>query len=98
MRRARWLPPIVVLLTVFCPAQPAPAAPLVRDGKAVAVVALPPDPDEAEKLAARDLIDHAEKMSGARLETVSVAAKDVSPYLDRARRDGKVPVFLGRNA
>src|SRR5947208_1906516 len=94
MRLLAW----VCLLLVTYSACPAPAATLVRDGKPLAVVALPPSPDDAEKLAARELIDHVEKMSGARLEIVTVDGKDLESYLEQARRDGKVPIFLGRSA
>ena len=58
------------LLAYF--AAPAAAADLVRDGKSVAVVALPPAPTDTEKLAARELVEHVEKMSGAKLETATV--------------------------
>jgi hypothetical protein len=76
----------------------APAATLVRDGKPAAVVALPPEPDAAEKLAARELIDHVEKMSGARLETVTVDPKDLDAFLARSAKGGTVAVVLGRAA
>ena len=57
MARERWLAGLGTLL-VLSVGIPAPAATLVQDGKARAVVALPPTPDETEKRAARDLIDH----------------------------------------
>src|SRR5262245_51226945 len=62
------------------------AAPIVRDGKPAAVVVLPPDADAVEKLAAKELIDHVEKMSGARLETATALPMD------------KTAVVLGRAA
>lgn len=76
----------------------APGAVLVRDGKPVAVVALPPEPDAAEKLAARELVEHVEKMSGAKLETVTVDPKAIDSFLDTAAKDGTTPVVLGRTA
>lgn len=76
----------------------AQGAPLVQDGKAKAVIALPPDADEAEKHAARELIEHIEKMSGVRLESTAAEAKDLDRFLEQARKDGKVPVCLGRTA
>ncbi len=87
-----------VVLLMPCFAGTAPAAPLVRDGKAVAIVALPGNPDAAEKLAARDLIDHVEKMTGAKLETVSLDPKELDTFLAKSAKDGKVPVVLGRAA
>ena len=86
------------LLCCLCLAGVAPAAVLVRDGKAVAVVALPPNPDAGEKLAAADLIEHVEKMTGARLETATLDPKDLDTFLAQAAKDGKVPVVLGRAA
>jgi hypothetical protein len=75
-----------------------PGVALVRDGKALAVVAMPSDPDDSEKLAARELIDHVEKMSGARLATVTVDGRDLDRFLEQARSDGRVAVCLGRSA
>ena len=75
---------------------PVTAADLVRDGKPVAVVALPPSPDDAEKHAARELVEHVEKMSGAKLETATVEPKDVDAFLLRTAKDGKAAVCLGR--
>src|SRR5262249_20766057 len=76
--------------------EPASAATLVQDGKARAFVVLPPKPDDTEKLAARELIDHIEKMSGVRLETVNQEAQDLDRFLEQTRQDGKVAVCLGR--
>jgi hypothetical protein len=84
------------LLAVFI-ATPSPAATLVRDGQAVAIVALPPQPNEFESLAASELIEHVAKMSGAKLETSTVDAPDVDAFLAKARRDGRAVVFIGRN-
>jgi hypothetical protein len=77
-------------------AAPAAAADLVRDGKPVAVVALPPGPDETEKHAARELVDHVEKMSGAKLETATVEPKELDAFLDRTAKAGRAAVCLGR--
>ncbi len=76
----------------------APAAHLVRNGGAVSVVVLPPEPDAGEKLAAKELIEHVEKMSGAKLETVTADPKTIDAFLDRMRMDGTTPVVLGRAA
>lgn len=74
------------------------SADLVRDGKPVAVIALPSNPDENEKLAARELTEHVEKMSGAKLSTTTVDPKTLDAFLDRSRMDGVKPVVLGRAA
>lgn len=77
----------------------ASAADLVRDGKPVAVIALPPGPDEAEKLAARELAGHLESMSAAQLPApVTVDPKELDAFLERSRMGGAVPVVLGRAA
>ncbi|HEX8914177.1 MAG TPA: DUF4838 domain-containing protein [Humisphaera sp.] len=87
---------LLVLLSL-CP-RPSHAAALVQDGKAVAVVALPPSPDEAEALAAKELIDHVEKMSGVTLPTVTVDPAAVDAFLEKSRKEGQAPVVLGRAA
>lgn len=86
------------LLLGICLGDPAAAATLVQDGKARSVVVLPSDADDTEKLAARELIAHVEKMSGARLESTTIVPKDLDQFLEQARRDGRVPVCLGRAA
>lgn len=74
-----------------------PAATLVKDGKPMAVVALPTDPDEHEQLALEDLIEHIQKMSGAELDRATVDAEDVDAFLARTKAAGHVPILLGRN-
>jgi hypothetical protein len=74
-----------------------PAATLVKDGRARAVIALPSDPDEHETLGAADLIEHIRKMSGAEIETVTVDADAVDDFVVKSPAAGRVPVFLGRN-
>src|SRR4051812_32680917 len=68
----------------------ASAADLVRDGKARAVIVVPGDADATEKLAARELQDHVERISGARLAVV-----DDKAYAAQA---SELPVYLGRSA
>jgi len=85
---------LTLLLLLSCPL---PGATLVQDGRPTAVVALPTEPDEYEQLAFDDLKDHVEKMSGAELESITVDAKDVDAAIARAKADGRVPIFLGRN-
>jgi len=74
------------------------AATLVKDGKAVAVVVVPPDSDEHEKLAVQDLVTYVEKISGAKLEVAPVKAADVAAFANQLKQQGKTPVLLGRNA
>jgi hypothetical protein len=87
-----------LLCCTVLPVASAHGATLVKDGKAVAVVALPPEPNDAEKLAASELIDHVQKMSGAKLETVTVDPKDLDSVLEEARGSRKAVVCLGRVA
>lgn len=84
---------LFVLLTPF-----ASAADLVRDGKPVGVIVLPPDPDASDTLAANELIEHVKQMSGAELPTAIVEVDDLNGFLKRARKGGQTPVVLGRTA
>jgi len=74
-----------------------PAATLVRDGQATAVIALPDQPTEFEKLAAEHLAKHVEKMSGAKIETTTVEAGGADAFVTKSRGEKKTPVFIGRN-
>ncbi len=74
-----------------------PAATLVKNGQPAAVLALPAEPDAYEKLAAKELTEHLEKMSGAKLETATVDAKEVADFLTKSKAAGRVPIFIGRN-
>ncbi len=65
---------------------PSPAATLVRDGQATAVIALPLEPDASEALAAKVLIEHVEKISGAKLEIATVNAPNVDAFLAKDSR------------
>ncbi|MDQ3622166.1 MAG: hypothetical protein M3463_06720, partial [Verrucomicrobiota bacterium] len=85
------------LLAAITMAAPSPAATLVREGRPAAIVALPQEPNAFESLAARELIEHVEKMSGAKLETATVDAGGVDDFLAQARHDGRAAVLLGRN-
>ena len=73
------------------------AATLVRDGKPSAVIALPPEPTAFETLAAKELATHLEKMSGAKLETVTVDAAGADAFAAKARGEKKAVIFIGRN-
>ncbi|MFM8272384.1 MAG: DUF4838 domain-containing protein [Gemmata sp.] len=92
------MPRVLCLAALLSLATGATAAPLVRDGKAVAFVVLPPAPDAAEKLAARELIDHVEKISGAKLETVPLEPDALDALLKGSAKSGMTPVVLGRAA
>jgi len=91
------LRPAMVFALFFLLSGPLPAATLAKSGRATAVVALPPEPDEYEQLAFDDLKDHVQKMSGAELESITVDAKDVDAAIARSKAHGRVPIFLGRN-
>ncbi len=91
----RWMPSLCLLTALTGPAV---ATDLVRDGKPVAVLAVPPNPDDAEKLAARELTSHLEQMAGAKLPTITTDPKDLDAFLERSRQDGIVPIVLGRAA
>ena len=72
------------------------AATLVKDGQATAIIALPLQPDDHEKLAAADLVEHVAKMSGATLEVVNLDAAGLNGFLTTAVRQDKTAVVLVR--
>jgi hypothetical protein len=74
---------------------PAHAAPLVVDGKPAAIVAVAADAGEWETLAAKDLIDYVEQISGAKLEQTTVAPDGVNAFAKKARKDKLTPIIIG---
>lgn len=87
---------LLLLLATLLPL-PLSGATLVNSGQPAAVLALPADPDVHEKLAAKELTEHLEKMSGAKLETATVSAAEVGEFIKQSKAAGRIPVFLGRN-
>jgi hypothetical protein len=87
-----------LFLLVGLSALPAPAATLVQDGKPTAIILLPASPDDAEKLAAAELIEHVEKMSGAKLATKNIDVKELATAQQEAKISGQVTICLGRLA
>lgn len=71
------------------------AAPLVADGRPVAVVAVAADAGQWETQAANDLIDYVEQMSGAKLEQKTLAAAELPAFLMQAAADRLTPVVVG---
>jgi hypothetical protein len=94
---SRWAKAAALLLSMPC-VSVVSATTLVRDGKPVAVVALPPQPDAFETRALGELTAHVGKMSGAKLPTATVAAEQVAAFFAETKAKGQVPVFIGRNA
>ena len=74
------------------------AAPLVKDGQPVAVIAVSSQPNEEEKRALADLTAYIEKISGAKLETAVVEEQGVEAFRTKTRQAGKTPVLIGRYA
>lgn len=96
--KSRAFPKLALLLLVaLLSALPLSAATLVKNGQPTAVLALPAQPDDAEKLAAKELAEHIEKMSGSKLETATVNAAEVGDFIKQSKAARRVPVFLGRN-
>lgn len=87
-----------LLILGSCLPGTASAATLVQDGKARAVILLPSDADDVEKLAAKELVEHIEKMSGAKLDIVNIDIRAVDRIIEETRAAGKVPVCLGVTA
>jgi hypothetical protein len=65
---------------------------LVAEGKPVAVLVLPAQPDQDEKLAAAEIQQHVEKISGVRLEIVAPDKKP--PEMTRVLIGAAAPVSL----
>lgn len=70
---------------------------LVTEGKPRAILALPLPAAALETLAAEELIEHIERMSGARLEVAHMDAHKVEEFLGQQRRAGRGVVFIGSN-
>jgi hypothetical protein len=60
---------------------------LVRDGQSQATIVLPAEPTKDESLAAKELVEHIERMSGAKL-----------PVVKAGERVSGVPVYIGSAA
>jgi len=74
------------------------AAPLVEHGRPLAVVAIASEADEHEELAARELIDHVEGMSGAKLELTRIDIAAAAKFVQQTRCNKQTPVVIGRLA
>jgi hypothetical protein len=72
-----------------------PAATLVKDGNAVAVIVVSARTNEFEKLAARELRGYVEKMSGARLAVVTAETAQVEGVIRDLQAKGQTPILLG---
>ena len=86
---------IITLTILVLAAGMLQAATLVKDAKATAVIALPAQPDDHEKLAAKDLADYVAKMSGATLEVKNLEAAGLNAFLADAAKQGQTAVVLG---
>ncbi len=64
---------LLVLSAAFCGAFAGETVALVKDGKPQAVILVPKDADSTVKLAAKELADYVEKITGARLSTAETA-------------------------
>ena len=73
-------------------------ATLVRDGQPAAVIGVPTGPTDVEALAAKELIAHIEKMSGAALELREVAPATAKDFIATCAKAKKLPVLIGRAA
>jgi len=85
------------LTASLCFAHAANAATLVKDGQAVAIIATTPESNAREKEAVKELTAVIEKISGAKLESAIVDAKDVDAFTKQSKQAGKTPIFIGRN-
>ncbi|MDP6502808.1 MAG: DUF4838 domain-containing protein, partial [Planctomycetota bacterium] len=72
------------------------AATLTKDGRAVSVIVLPSEPSEVETLAARELAEHVEKISGAKVETANIASEKIDDFIGSSKAAGRLPILLGQ--
>lgn len=70
---------------------------LVSNGKAATIIAVPTNSDDDEKLAAADLVEYIEKISGVKLETATVDAGGVEAFIQKMKGQSTIPLFLGSN-
>jgi hypothetical protein len=76
----------------------AQGATLVRDGKAVSAIAVSAETNEFEGLAARELAGYVEKMSGVRLEIITVQPGTIDGLIRDSAARGNGLVVLGKAA
>jgi len=88
----------MALLASFLVTGRASAVTLVKDGKTMAEIAVPAETNQYEALAARELADALEKMTGARPAIVAVEADKIDAATKDAGTRGLSLVLLGRLA
>jgi len=74
------------------------AVTLVKDGLGKAIVLLPADANEHEKLASAELVSTIQKMSGVELLVKLLDAKDVVSAVKATQAEGVIPICIGSTA
>ena len=69
---------------------------LVRDGIPRAIIAIAPDPDEHEQLAVKELQINLEKISGAKVDTVTIKVGEAKSFVAETKTAKKTPILIGR--
>lgn len=72
------------------------AATLVKDGLVASVIVLSSEPTEVDSLAAKELAEHLEKISGAKVATVNCTTEKVDDLIASSKTAGKLPILLGQ--
>lgn len=83
------------LLLLALLSQSLSAATLVQDGKPTATIAITQDAAEFESLAAKHLTEYVEKLSGAKLETVSINPANAEAFLSTLHAKKQTAVLIG---
>jgi hypothetical protein len=71
------------------------AATLTKDGQPASVIVLSAEPTEVDSLAAKELAEHLEKISGAKIETVNSSTDKVDVLVASSKAAGRLPILLG---
>ena len=69
---------------------------LVKAGVPRAIIAIAEDPDEHEQLAVEELQTHLEKMSGAKVDAVTIKVGGAKSFIAETKAAKKTPILIGR--
>lgn len=68
---------------------------LIEEGVVKSIIIEPANADENEKLAVTELIDHLEKITGVRLQTITATSSQMNAKLGEALGRGLAPIIIG---
>ena len=74
----------------------AAALTLVKAGVPRAIIAIAEGPDEHEQLAVEELQIHLEKISGAKVDAVTIKVGGAKSFIAETKEAQKTPILIGR--